>query len=157
LTRRRSGPRMSSSVTCSDGASGLIRPRRPEDLDQCEVMAHRVHHRDGYPVYLPSDLRAFLASPEALTAWVAAEEGQVIGHVALHPRASDGVIELASRILDVPPDRFGVVARLLVAPAARRRGIGSALLRTGTEEARRRARVPILDVVTTHVMGIELY
>jgi len=134
-----------------------VRVRADSDLSSCVRIAEEVHRLDGYPVYLPTDLRQFLASPDALSAWVAEEHGDILGHVALHQRSSDSVLALASEALHHPADQFGVIARLLVAPEARRKGIGRLLLDTAAVDSLRRGLWPILDVVTQHRGAIMLY
>jgi GNAT superfamily N-acetyltransferase len=135
----------------------IVRERTEGDLDVCEAIARTVHEKDGYPVYLPGDLRSFLASSDALGAWVAEIGGSVVGHVALHRRSSDAVMKVATDFTELPADRFGVVARLLVAPEARRHGVGRALLRTAVESAASRGLRPMLDVVIQHGAAVHLY
>lgn len=135
----------------------LVRIRIDSDLAKCVVIAEQVHLLDGYPVYLPTSLQRFIASPDAFGAWVAEEDGEVLGHVALHRRSSDAVLALAAEALNQPSDRVGVIARLLVAPMARRKGIGRLLLKAATGDCLRRGLYPILDVVTEHVAAIRLY
>ena len=101
-----------------------VRVRADSDLSSCVRIAEEVHRLDGYPVYLPTDLRQFLASSDALSAWVAEEHGDILGHVALHQRSSDSVLALASETLHHPADQFGVIARLLVAPRRDERASG---------------------------------
>jgi GNAT superfamily N-acetyltransferase len=135
----------------------LVRERIEADLDDCVAMAHVVHQLDRYPMFLPIDLRRFISAPDALVAWVAEDEGQVIGHVALRPSSSAAVLAMAVEVLRVPPDRLGVVARLLVSPARRRQGVARSLLEVACEEAHRRGLWPILDVVTYQQAAIALY
>ena len=135
----------------------LVRIRTNSDLAKCVVIAEQVHLLDGYPVYLPTSLHRFIASHDALGAWVAEEDGEVIGHVALHQRSSDVVLALAAETLNQPSGRLGVIARLLVAPEARRKGVGRLLLETATGDCLRCGLYPILDVVTEHVEAIRLY
>jgi GNAT superfamily N-acetyltransferase len=135
----------------------IIRRRTESDLDQCVEIARRVHEVDGYPLYLPTDLHAFLDSPDAHGAWVAEEAGQIVGHVALHPRSTEAVLSLAGEVLGQPVDRLGVVARLLVAPSGRRRGVGRALLDQASAEASALGLWPILDVATQLEAAIQLY
>jgi GNAT superfamily N-acetyltransferase len=116
-----------------------------------------VRRRDGYPPHLPDELRRFVAEPSAFAAWVAEIEGDVVGQVALHPRSSDEVMAFASDAIGEPADRLGVVARLFVAPSARGRGAGGALLSAATAEAVDRGLVPILDVGTHFAPAIALY
>ena len=62
-----------------------------------------------------------------------------------------------SAALNLPADRLGVVARLLVSPRHRRQGIGRSLLEVASEDARSRGLWPILDVVTYQQQAIALY
>jgi GNAT superfamily N-acetyltransferase len=135
----------------------LVRPRHDDDLDECVRIAKIVHERDRYPAYLPTGLREFLFGSDALAAWVAEDGGRVIGHVALHRRAIPAVLDLASDALALPVDRLGVVARLLVDPAARRRGAGESLLDVATGGAWARGLQPILDVTSHFASAIALY
>ena len=108
-------------------------------------------------MYLPTDLRSFLVSPDAYGAWVAVENGDLLGHVALHPRSWAGVMDLGRRATGLDDDGLAVVARLLVSPTARRRGLGRALLRVAASNALRMGRRPILDVVADDEAAIRLY
>jgi GNAT superfamily N-acetyltransferase len=136
----------------------VIRPRTKADLVDCERLARDVHRLDGYPPYLPAgDLRAFLLTPDPLGAWVAEEHGDVGGHVALNPRSSDAVMEMASQVLGEPSEQLAVVARLLVDAGFRRRGLGRSLLRVASEDAMTRGLWPILDVATCFGDAIHLY
>jgi GNAT superfamily N-acetyltransferase len=137
----------------------LVRPRSEEDLDQCVDMAEAVHRRDGYPVFLHTDFRTFLVAPDALAGWVAEDEdeGRVVGHVALHEQTLPEVLAIASAALARPVDELGVVARLMVAPAARQRGVGRLLLDAATDGARARSRWPILDVCADFRPAVALY
>jgi GNAT superfamily N-acetyltransferase len=135
----------------------VVRPRREADLDGCEQLAQVVYELDGYPGHWPTDLRAFLAEPGAIAAWVAVADDEIVGHVALHPDSSDAAMSLAVSTTGLPLSSFGFVSRLFVAPTARRSGIGRALLEKAEEHARRRGLCPILDVVTLFQAAIELY
>lgn len=134
-----------------------MRPRTDVDLDACERLARLVHERDGYPPRLVEGLRRFLVLPRALGAWVAVDEGRVVGHVALHPTSSAEVMAAASDALCRSAEELVVVARLLAAPDRRRRGIANELLATATDEARALGRWPILDVAVHFVPAIALY
>lgn len=134
-----------------------VRARTDADLDACVEMAMLVHERDGYPAFLPTDLRSFLASPDAFGAWVVEEADGVLGHVALHRRTSAAALAVAATALQQPVDRLGVVARLLVAPWARRRGVGRALLDVASCDAVARGLWPILDVATHYHGAVRLY
>ncbi|CAN5296759.1 hypothetical protein BH20ACT3_BH20ACT3_07090 [soil metagenome] len=134
-----------------------VRGRTDDDLDACERLAGVVHRVDGYPVYLPDDLRSFIATPDAHAAWMAEHHGEGVGHVALHPRSSEVVMALASEVTGRPPERLGVVARLLVDPAARGLGVGRALLAAATDGAGERGLWPVLDVATHYGPALRLY
>jgi GNAT superfamily N-acetyltransferase len=135
----------------------VVRRRTDDDLDACVEMAGAVHQLDGYPAYLPTDLRTFLTSPDAYAAWVSEDSGEIIGHVALHRRSSVPVMAMASEALRQPVDRLAVVARLLTAPAARRRGAARVLLDVASRDAVARGLWPVLDVDTSLVGAVRLY
>lgn len=118
------------------------------------------------------ELRTFLEARGALGSWVAVptvtgkrHEGEayapldgqwdevtapvglecIAGHVVLGPARHRGVAELAQRGTGLPLGGLAVIARLVVSPCWRRRGVGRLLLRTAAEEARRRDLHPVLD------------
>jgi GNAT superfamily N-acetyltransferase len=134
-----------------------VRNRIDADLDDCVRLARVVHELDRYPMFLPDDLRRFVTAPDALAAWVAEQDGEIIGHVALRPNGSGAVVAMASETLKLPVDRLGVVARLLVSPRHRRHGIGRSLLEIACQGAHARGLWPILDVVTHQQAAIALY
>lgn len=142
----------------SDVASRVVvRPRVDADLDECVRIAAVVQETDGYPGRRPRDLRAFLDSSEALSAWVAECSGRIAGHVAVHRQSMPVVMAKAAGALNRGPAELGVVARLIVDPSQRRLGIGRALLGAGAEAARQQGRYPILDVATHYDAAIALY
>jgi GNAT superfamily N-acetyltransferase len=135
----------------------LVRERAEADLPACLALARDVRERDGYPHYLPGDLRQFLVRPDAYGAWVAERDGRIAGQVALHPRSSPPVMALASAATGQPAGRLGVIARLLVAQDTRRAGVGRALLERGRHEAATRGLWPVLDVAADLTGAIRLY
>jgi threonine aldolase/ribosomal protein S18 acetylase RimI-like enzyme len=151
-----SGPFAGSAGLC-DRFSVQVRERTEADLEGCERLTRVVHGRDGYPRFLPADLRGFIATPDAIGAWVAEQDGEIIGHVALRPTSSPPVMDLASRALGRSPDSLGVVARLVVSPRHRRRGLGRSLLELASNDARARGLWPVLDVVVSDEGAIALY
>ena len=124
----------------------LVRVRIDDDLDACERLVRAVHNHDGYPRRLPRDLRGFIVWHSLVCAWVAEADGAIVGHVALHAAAAPEIMAFARRVTAQTPDQFGVVARLLVSPLARRTGLGRRLLLTAVENARERGLMPILEV-----------
>ena len=135
----------------------IIRDRSPGDGAILEAVARETHRVDGYPKYMPDDLRSFIVDKDALGAWVAQNEHEVLGHVALHRRSESKVMEEIRTTTGLEGDQVAVVARLLVSPAARRQGTGRALLDRAVEEARRLDRRAVLDVVDEHRAAIALY
>ncbi len=136
----------------------VVRPLLSADLPRLAMLAQVVHRTDGYPPHLPDDqVLSFVASDDALVAWVAIDDVRVVGHVALHPASSADGLELAATELGLRRSDFGVVARLLVDPTMRGSGIGRQLLDLATTECRRRGLVPILDVVDRFEPAIGLY
>jgi GNAT superfamily N-acetyltransferase len=135
-----------------------IRERGDDDLPACERLARAVRLADGYPVFLPNeDFRRFVELRGCFAAWVAEIDGEVVGQVALHPAGLLPVVGLIRSTLDLHPERLGAVSRLMVAPTARRRGVGKQLLEVAATEASRRGLVPILDVVRRHESAVALY
>ena len=134
-----------------------LRVRRDDDLDSCQRLAQAVHEFDGYPPRLADDLRLFVSAPEALGAWVVESDGDIVGHVALQRKSSGAVMALASDATGWAPDRLCVVARLLVLPTERRKGLGSSLLGVAAEAGRSGARWPVLDVAIHFKPAIRLY
>lgn len=135
-----------------------VRARTPEDLDACVALATEIHRLDGYPSFLgDGGLAAFVAPDDALGAWVALDGADLVGNVMLRPRSAPPSIELAVDALGLAPERLGFVARLMVAPRARRRGVARQLLDVAVGDARRLGRVPVLDVVTSDTAAVALY
>ncbi|HLW44894.1 MAG TPA: GNAT family N-acetyltransferase [Acidimicrobiales bacterium] len=146
-----------------------VRPRGDGDLAGCVSLLRAVHEIDGYPSYLPESPATFLTVPDALGAWVALADDQadhqadhqaddqLVGHVLLRPATSPAVMTAAAEASGRPPERLAVVGRLLVAPAARRRGAGARLLSHAALQSWKLGRRPILDVVVDHVAAIALY
>lgn len=123
-----------------------IRPRTEADLVELAEVAARVHQLDGYPIFLPGgDTRRFLERPEPVAAWIAELDGRTVGHVALNATTSKPTMELVEA---TEPSRSPIyVARLLVDPNARRRGIARLLLDTALAAAADRGHLAYLDVV----------
>jgi GNAT superfamily N-acetyltransferase len=135
----------------------IVRPRRDDDLSSCVALATLVHAEDDYPPRMADDLSAFISSPDAIAAWVAEIDGAIVGHVALHRRTSDEAMVLAAAASGRPVSDLTVVARLLVSPPARRRGVARSLLATAVHAARNRGLRPMLDVATRLEPAIRLY
>jgi ribosomal protein S18 acetylase RimI-like enzyme len=133
-----------------------IRPRSSSDLNELVDVAARVHAVDGYPAYLPGrDFYRFLTDPGPLAAWVAEDDGRIVGHIAVNSHSHRAVMEVVRRA--GIPGRVGVVARLLVDPGVRRQGVGAALLEQAREHIVCLGRIPVLDVVASATPAVSLY
>ena len=135
----------------------LIRPRRDGDVAACADLVREVHALDRYPRFLPGDLRSFLVPPAAYGSWVADQDGEVVGHIALLRHGVRSALRIASSALGRPADRLAMVARLFVSPRARGKGAGRLLLDTATAEAISRGLWPVLDVDADLAPAIALY
>jgi GNAT superfamily N-acetyltransferase len=135
-------------VTLAAGATPVrIRPKEQRDVDDLVGLLAEVQRTDGYPRFLRGDRARFVTPPYERSAWVAVRDGAVVGHVALHDAASDPTCDAACRATGLPPERLAVLARLLVAPGVRRRGVARALVGVATEAAHAQGRRVVLDVV----------
>jgi len=134
-----------------------VRSRVDTDLDACERLIRVVHDADGYPRFIPKDLRGFIAATDSYQAWVAEHDGDIVGHVALHREGSSEMLGMASDVLELPANRLGIVARLFTSSAVRRQGVGRSLLQVAAGHAVSLGLWPILDVVDYHQAAIRLY
>jgi GNAT superfamily N-acetyltransferase len=134
-----------------------IRPKAHSDEPGCLALLLEVHRYDGYPRYLPDDPPRFITPPYESAAWVAEQDGQIVGHVGLHDAAVNPTLHAAQRATGLGPDELAVVARLLVAPLARGAGLGRALLETAASYARSKGQRAVLDVVQDSAAPIALY
>lgn len=137
--------------------SDVIRSRRPEDLPTCVELLQLVHARDRYPVRWPGDPSAWLARAGELAAWVAERNGAVVGHAVLRPVVGTDAAQPVADATGIPVDRIALLARLFVAPDARRGGLAGKLIQVVLAEARRRDLLLALDVVGDHNGAVALY
>jgi GNAT superfamily N-acetyltransferase len=79
------------------------------------------------------------------------------GHIALYSSGSVAMMEAACRATGLLSSQLAVIARLFVAPNARRAGVGRALLAMATEEAHDRKCVPVLEVTPALESAVHLY
>ncbi len=136
----------------------VIRPRCPADLPACVAALAEVHDADGYPARWPADPAGWLDVDNTLSAYVACERQDVVGHLALVTATrGPGSLPAPVAAIGVAPQHLAMVARLFVTPAARGRGVASALLATAREEASSRGLAPMLDVVESGRTAIRLY
>lgn len=134
-----------------------LRPRQPDDMAACVAVLADVHAASGYPLHWPADPAKWLTSDNLLAAWVAEDEQAVLGHVALCDTEDEPSAPAWSAAAGLPPRQLAAVAKLFVAPHARGRGIGAALLAEACAEARTRGLTPVLEVLDHDRAAIALY
>lgn len=160
---------------CASGQNDcvLIRDKVSSDDAACVAVMARTHVLDGYPRYWPTKPERFLRARGETDAWVAVLDneldngldggleggldGRVVGQVALHRADGEPVVALAEEATALPVDRLAVLARLLVHPDVRGRGVGRALVRTAVTQAHATGRRPVLDVLQETPGPIALY
>jgi GNAT superfamily N-acetyltransferase len=135
----------------------MLRPRRPEDLDGCLKMLREVHDVDRYPAIWPADPSAWLAGDDRLEAWVAEDDGTLLGHLSLHGTDASRARPQWREALPVPVERLAVVSRFFVGIHARRRGVGAALMGRAEEHAAARGLRLVLDVAAHNRSAIAFY
>jgi GNAT superfamily N-acetyltransferase len=118
-----------------------IRARREADLETLVELLALTHREQGYPVNAAYVRVDFLASPGEIGAWVAEDDDQLVGHVALL-RPTGVSAPLWRAATDRDDDGIAVVSRLF----SRARGAGSELLASAVQAARDAGRVPVLEV-----------
>ena len=122
------------------------------------AIASVLRETDGYPAFLgDDDLEAFVTPSNEIAAWVALDANRVVGHVLLRRSSAPRASEVAAAALGVDATRLAFVARLMVLPDVRRRGIARALLATAADGAHSRGFVGVLDVLVEDVAAISLY
>ncbi|WP_432993829.1 GNAT family N-acetyltransferase [Dactylosporangium sp. CA-233914] len=136
----------------------LIRQKTAIDARECLDLLQRIHVVDHYPLHIGADeVPEFFASEHEAAAWVALEDGRIVGHVALHTPAEDPTLELAAGATGSSVDRLALLARLFVAPDVRRSGVGRALLRHAAAQAPAMGRRAVLDVGQMLHAAVALY
>lgn len=135
----------------------LVRPRRSDDLPVLAGLLTEQRPTSGYPYRwpLPFGIEQFLVRPYEQAAWVAEQEGRVLGHVMVGsvPAGDDGEAFRAPTGCAEP----AAVSVLFTAASARGTGIGGLLLDTAVGWAREQGRVPVLDVIPLHDTALAVY
>jgi GNAT superfamily N-acetyltransferase len=117
----------------------FTRYRDESDVGACVEALRTVYETSGYPTNWPDDPARWLRPPGILQAWVATTVGIPVAGQAILMQPSPG-------------ERSAEVSRLFVVPAARRRGVASALLETVMGAAAENDLDLFLDV-TDHLAG----
>ena len=131
-----------------------MRMRREDDLASCVATLRGIHNVSGYPAHWPDDPAGWLCPPGLMAAWVAEQDGVVVGHVGLVRGAqADCLLRATGR----DAHELAGVVRLFVDPAARRMGHARELLDTAVAHAVSGNLVAVLDVVDGARAAIALY
>jgi ribosomal protein S18 acetylase RimI-like enzyme len=134
-----------------------IRPRRGGDIPEAAKALVKVHETDGYPVEGVDEPEAWLTPPDLLETWVAELDGRVVGHVALsHPNGEDAVALWLDQS-GAAESEVAVLARLFVAPEARRMALGRRLTQAAMQYADEEGLRLVLDVMTKDTSAMRLY
>jgi GNAT superfamily N-acetyltransferase len=91
-----------------------------------------------------------------LGAWVADEDGRVIGQIDLRAAEADSGAGVWSRATDLPPERLSI-GRFFVSLESSGRGVGDALFDAACEAAATLGRHPVRDVVDNCRNAIRFY
>jgi len=135
----------------------MIRPRRSEDLVPCLDVLRAVHVADRYPVRWPRDPARWLAGRAGLAAWVSESAGAIDGHLSLHGTDEERAHRPWREAVRAPVEQLAVVSRFFVAPGARRRGAGSALMGVAEDYAATGGLRLVLDVADHNLDAIAFY
>ncbi len=138
-----------------DGVDGVMtRPRTAADLDAVVDVLRAVHRHDAYPSAWPPDPAAWVDPPGTAAAWVGVDGGRVAAHACAFVGAGEPSV---TALTGVPRARLATVKRLFVDPAARRRGLASALLREVRAWAAGAGLAVVLDVVDDDGPAVRAY
>lgn len=134
-----------------------MRRRRDDDLPALEALLAEQQPASRYPWRwpLPFPVREFLVRDAEQASWVCEVDGVLAGHVAVSAAGDDEaatVFRTATGCADP-----AVVSVLVVATAARGRGVAGALLDTAVAWAHAAGRVPVLDVLPVHSAAHAVY
>ena len=126
-----------------------IRARRPDDLPALVALQGTQQAATSYPQRwpLPFPPEEFVVRPGELAAWVAVEDGEVVGHVSVTELSGGRMGEEWVSATGLTADGLAEVSVLFVALDHHGSGIGGLLLDTALDEIRRRGLTPMLDVV----------
>ena len=123
------------------------------DLAGCVSSLVEVHRLDGYPACWPEEPVGWLQPAGLVAAWVAEDQGEVLGHACLVDASDDPMFTGSSSA----PGQLLSVSRLFVDPRGRGQGLGASLLGAATALASSHERPLVLDVVDDAAAAIALY
>ncbi|KAK5705722.1 hypothetical protein LTR17_021410 [Elasticomyces elasticus] len=108
-----------------------IRDRTQADLDRCVGILRHVYDKDGYPVQGTAIAHHFLQHG-VQRAWVAEQDGVIIGHAAIGV-ASDADVAIALWRKLYPGEPVAVLERLFVDPRCRGSGAATYLIKNAVQ------------------------
>lgn len=135
----------------------MSRLRTIDDICPCIALLEQVHAADQYPAYWPKDPQTWLVHRREVRAWVAEQDGSIVGHIAIHDAQGDQALSIWQSLTKRAADQLGVVARLLVDPDTRGQGLGKQLLSAAVEDIHLRGQLPVLDVAEKNTSAVALY
>lgn len=103
------------------------------------------------------DPENWIASPGVIRAWVAEQEGNVVGHIALMSSEQEDSARVWRDLNPDDPSGIAAVARLFVVQSARGQSLGNRLLRTAMQYAEENSVRLVLDVMLKDRAAIRLY
>jgi GNAT superfamily N-acetyltransferase len=136
-----------------------VRPRVRADLPALERVLMEQQAETRYPFRdpLPIPFEEFVHADDALGAWTAVLDGEVVGHVC---HTGPGLAELDEPAADAhgcAVSELGWVSTLFVGSATRGLGVGRLLLATAVADLRARGLRPSLEVLSVHPAAVGLY
>jgi GNAT superfamily N-acetyltransferase len=142
----------------------IIRRRRPEDLPGLGRDLLEQQPRSRYPFRnpLPVSTDVFLHAEDALGAFVAEIDGDVVGHVGRTGPAhgfpdAARMNEACARVHGCAAEELSFVSSLFTAERGRGYGVGRALLEAIVADMREAGHRPCLEVLPHHDGARQLY
>ena len=138
-------------------AGPIVRPFQDADLPGAAAALIEVHATDGYPVEGVADPEGWLRSDGILAAWVAEEDGKIVGHVAVMRPHGEDAVSLWTEQSGDDEEHVAVIARLFVVREARKNSAGERLMQAAMDYGPSHDRRLVLDVMTKDTAAIRLY
>ncbi|KAK3638688.1 hypothetical protein LTR56_006695 [Elasticomyces elasticus] len=132
-----------------------IRDRTQADLDRCVEVLQHVYDKDGYPVQGTATAHHFLQHG-VQRAWVAEQDGVIIGHAAIGI-ASDADVAVALWQKLHPGEPVAVLERLFVDPRCRGSGAATSLIKTAVQWSAQVHVQLVLFALVKDQVAIHLY
>ena len=106
---------------------------------------------------LPFPVEQFVQRPGELAAWVAEEDGRVVGHVSVTEVGEHHLGPRWAEAVGRTVPELAAVSVLVVDPEVTGRGIARSLLDTCEQHARELGRVPVLEVLSLQQRAAGVY